>query len=168
MAGCVSRDISDLEQFTQDMRARPGGKLEALPEIKPYEAYAYQSAAANLRSPFQLFYQKKQEELDAETQDSGLTEEMEDEIRNRNREELENYELDSIRMVGTMQDGNSNWGIVMDPDGAIHRVKVGNYIGRNIGKILNVFEDKIELREIVKNIQGQWEERQAAIALVEE
>ncbi len=167
MAGCVSRDISDLEEFTQEMLARPGGRIEPLPEVKPYEAYAYQSAAANARSPFQLFFQKTQEEI-ADTQESGLTEAMEDEINNRNREELEDYELDSLRMVGTMVGELGNWGIILDPDGTVHRVKVGNYLGRNIGKILNVFEDRIELREITKNIQGRWEERQAAIALFEE
>jgi len=97
-----------------------------------------------------------------------LTREMEMEIKNRNREELEDFELDSLKMVGTMEDENENWGVVIDPDGIVHRVSVGNYMGRNIGKIVNVFEDRIELREIVKNNQGRWEERQAALALIEQ
>ena len=69
--------------------------------------------------------------------------------------------------VGTLQDSDENWGIVQAPGGVVHRVKVGNYMGRNIGKIVNIFEDRIELREIVQDSQGRWEERQAAIALVE-
>jgi type IV pilus assembly protein PilP len=93
---------------------------------------------------------------------------MEEEIKNRNKEELEQYELDSLRMVGTMENGENQWGIIMGPDGAVHRIKVGNYMGRNTGKVLNVFEDRIELREIVKNSEGRWEERQATIALVEQ
>lgn len=167
MAGCVSSDISDLEAYVSEVMARPGGHIKPLPEIKPYEAYTYQSAQANARDPFQLFY-KKAEQVADQAVDDGLTEEMEREIRNRNREELERFELDSLRMVGTLENPDENWGIILDPDGTVHRVKVGNYLGQNIGKITNIFEDRIELREIIQDSRGRWEERQAAIALVEE
>lgn len=167
LTGCVSRDMSDLEQQVQDILARPGGRIEPLPEIKPYEAYTYQSGQEGARSPFQLFYQKSETEV-ADAQDSGLTEAMEKEIKHRNREELESYELDSLRMVGTLEDGSAQWGIVRDPQGTVHRVRVGNYLGRNIGKILNIHEDRIELREIVRNVDGRWEEREAAMALAGE
>ena len=167
LAGCVSSDISDLEAYVNEVMARPGGHIKPLPEIKPYEAYTYQSAQANARDPFQLFYQKAQQVAD-QAVDDGLTEEMEREIRNRNREELERFELDSLRMVGTLENPDENWGIILDPDGTVHRVKVGNYLGQNIGKITNIFEDRIELREIIQDSRGRWEERQAAIALVEE
>ena len=166
LGGCVSKDISDLDEYAQEVMARPGGRIEPLPEIKPYEAYAYQSGAQNARDPFRLFFQKDEEAL-VEEQDSGLTKEMEDELRHRNKEELEQFELDSLRMVGTMENEDFQWGIILDPDGAVHRIRVGNYMGRNTGKILNVFEDRIEVREIIRNSQGRWEERQAAIALVE-
>lgn len=167
LAGCVSTDISDLEVYTREVLARPGGRIEPLPEIKPYEAYSYQSAEEGRVDPFQLFYQQRAAQAE-EVVDTGLTREMEMEIRNRNREELEEFELDSLRMVGTMEDQKENWGIIVDPDGIVHRVNVGNYMGRNIGKIVNIFEDRIELREIVKTSQGRWEERQAAIALTEQ
>jgi len=168
MAGCVSSDISDLEAYVEEVMARPGGQIKPLPEVKPYEAYTYQSAQANARDPFQLFYQKLQQQVADQSVDDGLTEEMEREIRNRNREELEKFELDSLRMVGTLEDADENWGIIQDPDGTVHRVKIGNYIGQNIGKITNIFEDRIELREIIQDSRGRWEERQAAIALIEE
>lgn len=166
VGGCVSKDKSDLEQWVKEVLARPGGRIDPLPEIKPYEAYTYKAADAGARDPFQPFYAQRKEEV-TDVKDTGLTKEMEQEIKNRNREELEQFELDSLRMVGTIQDPDDNWGIIRDPGGVVHRVKVGNYIGRNIGKIVNIFEDKIELREIVQNSQGRWEERPAAIALVE-
>lgn len=166
VGGCVSKDKSDLQQWLDEVLARPGGRIDPLPEIKPYEAYAYKSADADARDPFQPFYVQREEEV-ADVKDPGLTKEMEQEIKNRNREELEQFELDSLRMVGTIQDPDDNWGIIRDPGGVVHRVKVGNYIGRNIGKVVNIFEDKIELREIVQNSQGRWEERPAAIALIE-
>jgi type IV pilus assembly protein PilP len=166
LSGCVSTDISDLDRYVQETLARPGGRIEPLPEIRPYEAYAYQSAEQDARDPFVLFYEPTVEIMIKE-KDIGLTKEMENEIRHRNKEELEQYELDSLRMVGTMDNEDNQWGIIQDPEGAVHRIKVGNYLGRNTGKILNVFEDRIELREIVRNSQGRWEERQAAIALEE-
>ena len=170
LTGCVSRDISDLENKVSEIMARSGGRIDPLPEIKPYEAYAYQSGKEEGRNPFKLFYIiDKPEILNEEVNlNDGLTEEMEREIRNRNREELEQYELDSLRMVGTIDNEKNNWAIVLDPNGVVHRVSVGNYIGANIGKIINIYEDRIDLREIVQDSNGRWEEREAALALLEE
>ncbi len=166
LGGCVSRDMSDLESYAQKTLARPGGRLEPLPEIRPYEAYTYQSGGAGARNPFKLFYEKQPEQV-ADAQESGLTEEMEHELRHRNREELEQFELDSLAMVGTLENSGEEWAIVRDPDGVVHRVKVGNYLGLNVGKITNIYEDRIELREIIKDSQGRWQEREAAVALSE-
>lgn len=166
LAGCVSSDMSDLQQQVDEILARPGGRIEPLPEIKPYEAYAYQAAAQGAKDPFELFYAQKAPE-EADSGDTGLTEAMEKELKYRNREELESYELDSLRMVGTLEDQINNWAIIRAPDGIVHRVRVGNYMGKNVGKILNISEDRIELREIVKNADGRWVERQAALALAE-
>ena len=170
VSGCVSTDISTLKNQVAEIMARPGGRIQPLPEIKPYEAYAYQSGIdENRRNPFKLFYVVKKAELtDESIADDGLTEEMEREIRNRNREELEQFELDSLRMVGTIDNENNNWAIVLDPNGVVHRVKIGNYIGANIGKIINIYEDRVDLREIVQDSNGRWEEREAALALLEE
>jgi type IV pilus assembly protein PilP len=165
--GCVSSNISDLEQWRDEVLARPGGRIEPLPEIKPYEAYTYISGQQDASDPFESFYQVRSAAPEAVDDNAGLTEEMERELRYRNREELEQYELDSLKMVGIMQNEGNKWGIVRDPDGNVSRVRVGNYIGRNVGKIVNIYEDRIELREIVRNNQGRWEEREAAIALDE-
>ncbi len=168
ISGCVTSDMSELEREVEQILARPGGRIAPIPAIEPYEAYAYQSGKEGARDPFQLFYEKVKLDLAEQDEDEGLTEAMEREIKYRNREELESYELDSLRMVGTLEDSNDLWGIIRDPDGTVHRVKVGNYLGRNIGKILNIYEDRIELREIIKNNDGRWEERPAAMALYEE
>lgn len=167
LAGCVSSDMSDLEQYANEIKARPGGRIEPLPEIKPYEAYSYKSSMEGKIDPFQLFYQQRAAKTE-DVADTGLTKELEMEIKIRNREELEQFELDSLKMVGTLEDEEQLWGIIIDPSGIVHRVTVGNYAGRNIGKIVNIFEDRIELREIVRNSQGRWEERQAALALIEQ
>lgn len=167
LSGCISADTVSLNNELSSIMSRPGGLIEPLPEIKPYEAYTYQSGLSDAHNPFKLFYVIKRTELESDGVDDALTPEVEREIKNRNREELEAYELDSLRMVGTLDDDDDEWGIVLDPEGAVHRVSVGNYLGVNIGKITHVHEDRIELREIIQNSDGRWEERQAALALIE-
>lgn len=168
LPGCVSRDISGLENQVAEILARPGGRIEPLPEIKPYQAYSYQSSGQNLDSPFKLFYVLDIPEIAGQAVvDDGLTDEMAREVRERNREELEQFELDSLRMVGTLENEANDWAIVLDPSGVVHRVQQGNYMGKNIGKVINIFEDRIELREIIQGSDGRWAEREAALALIE-
>ena len=90
------------------------------------------------------------------------------EIQTHNPEELENFELDSLRMVGTLQNPGSLWGIVLDGDGTVHRVTTGSYMGRNYGKVTRIAEDRIEVREVVGDGQGGWDERPASLALLTE
>jgi type IV pilus assembly protein PilP len=170
ITGCVSGDMSDLEKQVSKIMSKPGGRLEPLPEIKPYEAYVYESGKSGARNPFKRFYVVEQSLAIEESEgpvDDGLTEEMRSEIQNRNREELEGFELDSIKMVGTLQNEDNHWGIVLDPDGIVHRVKSGNYIGLNIGKITSIQEEQIEVREIIKDNSGRYGERQALLPLIE-
>ena len=170
VAGCVSSDMSDLEKQVSKIMSKPGGRLEPLPEIKPYEAYVYESGKLGAHNPFKRFYVVEQSLAIEESEgpvDDGLTEEMRNEIQNRNREELEGFELDSIKMVGTLQNEDNHWGIVLDPDGIVHRVKSGNYIGLNIGKITSIQEEQIEVREIIKDNSGRYGERKAVLPLTE-
>ena len=170
IAGCVSNDMSDLEKQVSKIMSKPGGRLEPLPEVKPYEAYLYESGKSGARNPFKRFYVVEQSLAIEESEgpvDDGLTEEMRNEIQNRNREELEGFELDSIKMVGTLQSVDNHWGIVIDPDGVVHRVKTGNYIGLNIGKITSIEEEQIEVREIIKDNSGRYGERKALLPLTE-
>ena len=170
IAGCVSGDMSDLEKQVSKIMSKPGGRLEPLPEIKPYEAYVYESGKSGARNPFKRFYIVEQSLAIEESEgpvDDGLTEEMRNEIQNRNREELERFELDSIKMVGTLQNEDNHWGIVLDPGGIVHRVKTGNYIGLNIGKITSIEEEQIEVREIIKDNSGRYGERKALLPLTE-
>ncbi len=162
LSGCLSDDMASLQAYVDEVKARKGGYIEPLPEIKPVERYLYQSA--NRRDPFSENFRDDEDDssvvIDTEQQRA-----LQREVKERKKEELEHFELDSLRMVGTLEQGNALWGIIQDPDGVIYRVKQGNYMGRNYGKILSISEEKIELREIVKDLQGAWEERKASIAL---
>ena len=168
LSGCVSKDMSDLENYASEVLSRPGGRIEPLPPIKPYERYLYRSGELGLRDPFESFF-RVEPESGQDVKSSGPEQQAYvNEILTHNREELEHVELDSLRLVGTIENDNELWGIIRDPAGTVHRVQVGNYMGSNYGKILNIQEDRIDLREIIKDSQGLWEERQATLALSEE
>lgn len=169
VAGCVSTDMSDLENYIAEINARPARTtVQPLPELKVPETYAYQSGNAGKRDPFENFLKKRASDTEAKTQDDARTVALRREIEGRNPEELEMFELDALRMVGTLTDNNQLWGIVLDKDGTVHRVRVGNYMGKNYGKILDISEEKIELREIITTSNGGLEERPATLALSEQ
>jgi type IV pilus assembly protein PilP len=153
LSGC-GRDMSDLQTYIEDTKARPGGRIEPLPEITPYDSHEY--SVANLRPPFVP-------DTPAATSAAGGGGPRPDE--NRSREFLEQFSLDTLRMVGTLDLSNNVYGLVQTNDGLIHRVVVGNYMGQNDGKIVSISESEINLVEIISDGLGGYLERPAAVAL---
>jgi type IV pilus assembly protein PilP len=153
LTACSSAD-SDLARFIEDTKKEPGGRVEPLPEIKPYETFVY--AAADLRSPFLP---------SSPGSGAGLAGVRPD--QKRNREFLEQYSLDTLKMVGTLRLGGSIYGLVQTKDGLVHRVSAGNHIGQAEGKITEISPSKISVIEIVPDSLGGYMERPAALALNE-
>ncbi len=150
VAGC-SGGQADLQKWIADTKKHPGGRIAPLPEVKPYETFAY--SAASLRSPFQPQGQ------------TGNGAAMQRRNEQRNREFLENFPLDSLKMVGTMQVGGRLYGLVKSKDGLVHKVLPGNYLGQNDGKINQISSSKISLTEIIPDGLGGYIERPASLAL---
>lgn len=153
--------MHDLHTYVKHVLARKGGQVPPLPEVKPYEMYAYQSDKK--RNPFEPFFQ----ETDSSTGTKAAAANGIHPDFNRNKEELEQFPLDSLRMVGTLEEKHTMFGLVRSPDGILHRVQLGNYMGKNYGKITNILQDRIDVQEIVPNGQGGWEKNHASLALVE-
>lgn len=161
LSGCSSSNTADLQQFVGEVRSRQPSKIEPLPEFKPYETFLYQ--AADLRSPFDPGTTGQAEQAMAGTSsNNGLRPDT-----NRPREPLEEFPLDTLRMVGTLSQQGQSWGLVLANDGTIHRVQPGNFLGQNHGKIKQISEFEIELLEIVPDGLGGWMERPASLALSE-
>lgn len=159
LAGCGDR-IGDLRQYTNDIKARKGGHIEPLPQIKPFETYVY--ADENERSPFTQQAQILNNINKAATTSSttGLHPDF-----NRNHEYLEQFPLDGLKMVGTLTVSGTLYGLVLDSDKILHRVVVGNHMGQNYGKIVSITDTDIKLQEIVPDGQGGWAERITAVPL---
>jgi type IV pilus assembly protein PilP len=157
LSGCFVQETDDLREFVAEAKAKQGAPVEALPKMPQVESYAYTAAEIGVRSPFMSV-------VIAELQsDSGNS------IRpdtSRPKEELEQYELDSLRMVGILAQDGVTYGLVKSKrDGMVFRVRQGNYMGMNDGRISGIFQDRIELIEIVHGSQGGFIERRASIAL---
>lgn len=158
LTGCSDGDMSDLQQYVRAEKAKPPGRLMPVPEFKSYEIFEY--TAGELRDPFKHF--AADADLAAAI-DSGIP----GPDLTRHREALESFPLDTLRFVGHLEMGGDRWAIVTAPDEMVHRVKVGNYIGTNFGKIVEVTESRLMIDEIVPDGRGGWIEREAALSLIE-
>ncbi len=151
LAACSSAD-DELSRYIEDTKKEPGGRVQPLPEVKPYETFIY--AATDLRSPFTP---------STPGSGSGLGSLRPD--AKRNREFLEQFPLDTLKMVGTLRLSDRMYGLVQTKDGLVHRVSSGNYLGQSDGKITDISASKITLTEIVPDGVGGYMERPAALGL---
>ena len=156
--GCANKDMTDLQDFVTEVKSRPPTGIEPIPEIKQVIGFIY--TAKDRRGPFTR--PADDAEATETILDAGIRPDP-----NRRKEELESYALDSLRMVGTLEQDAQTWGLVKTAEGTIHRVISGNYMGQNDGKITRISEDKIELIELVPTGSG-FLERESALALGEE
>ncbi len=154
LAACGA-DMDDLDQYINEIKARPGGRIEPLPEITPYEIFTYVADAQGLRSPF----------VPDTPQATGSAAGGARPDPDRSREYLESFPLDTLGMVGTLYIGETMYGLVQTADGLIHRVVPGNYMGQNDGRITDISESEITLVEIISDGIGGYIERDAAIGL---
>jgi type IV pilus assembly protein PilP len=147
-------DVDDLTAYIDEVKSRPGGRIEPLPQIKPYETYQY--AVGQARSPFMPDTPQVVDQGPA----GGPTP-----VKNRNKEYLEQFPLDTLSMVGTLERQGKTFGLIQTKDGLVHRVLPGNYLGQNEGRIVAVRDAEIEVEELVANGIGSFFKRTAAIGL---
>ncbi len=151
-AGC-SGGQSDLQKWIAETKKKPGGRIQPLPEVKPYESFVYAARqpalAVSAREP--------EHEPMAGLRPSAR----------RNREFLEGFSLDTLKMVGTFKVGSSFYGLVQSKDGLVHKIQPGNYLGQNDGKVTEITASKISLVEIIPDGLGGYIERPASLALAD-
>jgi len=154
LTGCAAGVDEELTDYISDVKARPGGRIEPLPQINPYVAFTYKAEEEKVRSPFQP------DRLNKPPRTAGPKP-----LRNRNKEYLEQFPLDSLAMVGTLDRSGETYGLVQTRDGMVHRVISGNYVGQNDGQILAIDGAGIQLEEIVSDGIGGFFKRPAEIGL---
>ncbi len=160
LTACGGNQMADLQDFVNEVKSRKAGRIAPLPEIKPIETFIY--TASDKRNPF-AFSVGEEPEMAMDLPDNGIRPDT-----LRRKEELEDFPLDSLRMVGTLEQYGKTWGLIRSQEGTIYRVQPDNYMGQNHGRITRILEDQIELIEIVPDGQAGYIERPASLSLNED
>ncbi|MEE4244832.1 MAG: pilus assembly protein PilP [Kangiellaceae bacterium] len=165
IAGCSS-NTDDLRTWVQNVKAKPAGPIQPMPEVKQTPSFEYQSM--DLRSPFAELEPEVESELQVIAEGCDATVQPDP---NRRREDLESYSLDSMEMVGAMTQGEESWGLIKmttgRAEGKVFKVSNGNYLGINHGRITDINEFRIVIETLVLDVQGCWEKREISLALNE-
>ena len=159
LAAC-SQDIQELEQYIADVHATPAQPIPPIPPVKTYTPYVYEGLTG--RDPFRSSTSEGSDEAVPAGDRGGPQPDA-----TRPKEYLEQFELDTLSMVGTFAKEESYWGLVRDPDGVIHRVAVNDYMGKNHGRVTYVRETELGLSELITDGMGGWLVRDASMALDE-
>lgn len=154
LSGCGADSYKDLRDWMAEQGKGVKGKLDPLPQMKPYEPFAYN--AFDLPDPF------KPRKIEPTKGGSKLAPDL-----NRRREPLEAYPLESLNMVGTLERGKTTYALVRTPDKDLYQVRQGNYVGQNFGVVINVTDAEIRLRELVQDGAGDWTERSSTLQLIQ-
>jgi type IV pilus assembly protein PilP len=157
MLSACSESTIDLEKHIASIKARPADPIAPIPPVKSYTPYEYDGLAG--RDPFRQSTTGGSDDVKA-TKGTGPRPDFE-----RAKEYLERYELDTLTMVGTFSKEESYWVLIRDLEGVIHRVSVGDYIGKNHGQVVNIDNTQVGLSELISDGAGGWLVREASIAL---
>jgi type IV pilus assembly protein PilP len=157
LTGCGGEEFQDLRDFVKNAGADMRGKVEPPPEIKPYEPFSYDNSTA-IQDPF------KPRKIDLKSSShAGINQPN----LERPKEELEEFPLESLKMVGFLQQGNIEYAVIRSSNGKLHRVKAGNYLGMNFGQITAITDTEVRVKEMMQDGAGDWSERESSLQLVE-
>ncbi|MDD4912937.1 MAG: pilus assembly protein PilP [Sideroxydans sp.] len=157
LQGCGGEEFQDLRDFVSNAGADMRGKVEPPPDIKPYEPYAYDNSTS-LPDPF------KPRRPDLR---NGNRSGMNQPDLDRPKEELEDYPLESLKMIGYLSQKNVGHAVIRSGEGKVYQVKAGNFMGLNFGQITSVTETEVKIKEMVQDSAGDWSERESSLQLVE-
>ncbi|PWT76722.1 MAG: pilus assembly protein PilP [Proteobacteria bacterium] len=157
IAACGTGEFSDLKEFVDQSGQGLRGRVEPLPQVKPYEPMSYN--AFDLPDPFK----PRKIEPEKGSAGSGPAPDL-----SRRKEPLEAYPLESLKMVGTLERANQRWALIKTPDNNLYRVRKGNFMGQNFGTIAMITESSITLKELIQDTTGSWSERTSNLQLQEE
>lgn len=156
LTGCGGGEFQDLRDFVQNAGADMRGKIPPPPEVRPYEPFVYDNEAG-LPDPF------KPRKPDRSASRPGLNQPDMD----RPKEALEEFPLEGLRMVGYIHQNKVGYAVIRAPDGKLHRVRAGNYMGMNFGQIKEVTDTEVVIQETVQDSAGDWSERMSSLQLIE-
>lgn len=159
LTACGNDGSEELKTWMEQVRKETPVRVTPVAEPKLFVPANYESG--DLLDPFDssklsvVFARMKA------ANDNGLKPDFD-----RPKEALEGYPLESMTMVGTIENKKVLHALVQI-EKAVYPVVVGAYIGLNFGKVVRVTDNRIELLERVQDSSGEWAERKASLELQE-
>jgi len=157
LVSCGAEQHSDLRQFVRDSDNMPRGRIPPLPEVKPYEPFEY--AAFDLLDPF---VPRKIEPPKSVKADPRLPD------PNRRKGPLEAFPLENLKMVGTLSQKREVFALIKTPDNNLYRVRAGDFMGQNFGRITDISESAVKLKELIQDSGNDWKEEERLLLLQDE
>jgi len=154
-----SESMEDLNKYIAAVKERPADPIPPIPPVRTYTPYGYDGTVG--RDPFRPSLNEGSDDERSSSR-NGPRPDFE-----RPKEYLERYELDTMSMVGTFRKGDSYWALIRDPEGVVHRVSIGDYMGKNHGQVAQISDTQVNLSELISDGAGGWLVREASIALGE-
>jgi type IV pilus assembly protein PilP len=152
LAACGESGHPDLDAWMNEQGKNAKGKLEPLPQIKPYDPFTYN--AFDLPDPF------KPRKIEPTKGGSKLAPDF-----TRRKEPLESFPLESLNMVGTLSRNKTTYALVRTPEKDVFQVRAGNYMGQNYGVIIEIGDSELKLKELLQDGAGDWTERSSSLQL---
>lgn len=149
----------DLAAWIAQQRAEAQPRVLQVPEPQPHVPQAYQGLGSV--SPFSS--DKLTVLLRAEAGASASQGLLAAE-KQRRPEPLESVPLDTISLVGLLRRGQETV-VLVRSEGLIYQLRRGNHMGQNYGRITDISETQITLREIAQDPAGEWVERTTTMQL---
>ncbi|MDR3004869.1 MAG: pilus assembly protein PilP [Acidovorax sp.] len=82
----------------------------------------------------------------------------------RDPQVLEQFPLDAMTMVGSLERQGRRTALLR-VDQLLYQVQVGQYLGPHQGRVTQILEDRIALRELIPDEAGAWVERNTTLDL---
>jgi type IV pilus assembly protein PilP len=156
LSGCYD-DIGDIQQFMESVKANTPARIPPLPELQPFVHIPYKSA--DTRSPFGSPRPEEIQEKFSQVQDCLSPDPT------RQKEPLEKYALDNLKMRGTLGDADNVWALIEASDKTLHRITQYNYVGLFHGQVVQVGPTQIDILELVPDGAGCWKERTTVLQM---
>jgi len=155
LSACGGEQVGDLQNYVKQVKARQKPQVEPLPEPVIYESYAY--VKERLRDPFtpkrKIVSDEGRKKLKLQCRPP--------------RDVLENFPLDTLKMVGILEQKGHRWALIRGKDGTLYRTKKGQCMGQDDGKIVNITESEITLEETVADGLGGLIKRKTVLSASE-
>jgi type IV pilus assembly protein PilP len=158
LTACGGEQHSDLRKFVKESDNIPRGRIEPLPEVKPYEPFEY--AAFDLIDPFVAREIPTAKPPRPDPKDPRLD-------PTRRKGPLEAFPLENLKMVGTLAQKKDVFALIKTPDNNLYRVKSGDFIGQNFGRITDINESALKLKELIQDSGNEWKEEERTLLLQE-